>query len=221
MAGSGMCDAGRIRGHLKRLLWRSETTVLLAGYQAVGTLGRLLQDGATRVRIQGDEITVKARIRMLDVYSGHADAAALTGWAKARNPVAGAVFLTHGEPVALDALRARLAVVGFSQDAVVIPEIDASYTLRKSGIVATSSAAPRIAPAAAAKLDWHNDRARFLLQLDELLERASTEAERRTLLARLQQSLARDGTGSANGEAAMRDDKNDPGTDGQRRRNPG
>ncbi len=190
MAGSGMCDAGRIRGHLKRVLWRSETTVLLAGFQAVGTLGRLLQDGATRVRIQGEEIAVKARIRMLDVYSGHADANALVAWAAARRPVAGSLFLAHGEPDALAGLRSRLQAAGFALEAMVIPAIDASFDLGATGVTLEQRSTPRILPAATATLDWHNDRARFLCNLDAMLEKATTEAERRALLARLSQELA-------------------------------
>jgi metallo-beta-lactamase family protein len=77
-----MCDAGRVRHHLKRLFWRPKATVLLTGYQAAGMLGRLLQEGRRAVRIQGDDIKVGARIRMIDVYSGHADAAGLGKWAK-------------------------------------------------------------------------------------------------------------------------------------------
>ena len=80
IAASGMCEAGRIRHRLKNWIWRAEGTVLLVGYQAQGTLGRILKDGATDVRIQGDEFKVKARIRAIDLYSGHADGPELAAW---------------------------------------------------------------------------------------------------------------------------------------------
>ena len=92
LAGSGMCDAGRIQRHLKRLLWRRETTVLITGFQAAGTLGRVLLEGRRLVRIQGGGMRVNARIRQMDAYSAHADAVGLTAWLKAREPVAGKVF---------------------------------------------------------------------------------------------------------------------------------
>ena len=104
-----MCDAGRIRYRLKNWLWRDEATVLLVGYQAQGTLGRILQDGAAAVRIQGEDITVRARIRTIDLYSGHADGPELAAWLKERLPIRNQVFLVHGEAPAMDGLRARLA----------------------------------------------------------------------------------------------------------------
>lgn len=73
IAASGMCAAGRIRHRLKNWLWREEDTVLFTGFQAVGTLGRILQDGATSVRIQGEDFAVLARTRSLDLCFGHAD----------------------------------------------------------------------------------------------------------------------------------------------------
>ena len=97
IAASGMCDAGRIRHHLKRWLWNSGSTVLLVGFQAHGTLGRFLADGAKAVRIQGEVIKVAARIRRIDEYSGHADGPELARWIAARRPVRRGVFLVHGE----------------------------------------------------------------------------------------------------------------------------
>src|SRR6185369_8158835 len=112
---------------LKRLLWQRQATVLLSGYQAIGTLGRILQEGANRVSIQGEDIQVRARIRSLDVYSGHADAGGLVAWAKARGPVAAGVFLAHGEPNALEGLRGRLLPTGLAEERIRIPALDESY----------------------------------------------------------------------------------------------
>ncbi len=75
----------------------SKATVLLVGFQAQGTLGRFLDDGAKAVRIQGEEIKVAARIRRIDDYSGHADGPELARWIAARRPIQRGVFLVHGE----------------------------------------------------------------------------------------------------------------------------
>ncbi|GAB4196793.1 MAG: MBL fold metallo-hydrolase [Thalassobaculales bacterium] len=188
MAGSGMCDAGRIRHHLKRLLWRPEATVLLSGFQAIGTLGRLLQDGARQVKIQGEDVRVRARIRALDVYSGHADAAGLAAWVAARGRIAGNIFITHGEPDSARALAARLAQEGRDPARLRRPEIDDSYTL-DHGPARRRPAAARIQPGAAGALDWHNARAAFLLELDEALRAGGDDAARAALLSDLRGRL--------------------------------
>ncbi|WP_374470036.1 MBL fold metallo-hydrolase RNA specificity domain-containing protein [Phenylobacterium sp.] len=197
MAASGMCEAGRIRKHLKRHLWDRRATVLLPGYQASGTLGRLLVEGARRVKIQGEDIEVRARIRSMDVYSGHADAAGLAAWAKARRPVSGMVFLAHGEPEALAAMRERLVAEGFPPEQVTIPELDGRFRLGRRS-AAPAPQPQRLASAAAGGADWHNLRARLLLDLDERLDAAGSDAEREALLRRLAGEVAVDrGQGEA------------------------
>jgi metallo-beta-lactamase family protein len=189
MAGSGMCDAGRIRRHLKRLLWRKSTTVLLTGFQAVGTLGRLLAEGTSRVSIQGEEIQVRARIRHLDVYSAHADANALEAWAVARGPVRGSIFLDHGEPAAALALQQRL---GARQAAgqILIPDLDDHFVLEAAEAKLADASSRRLPAEAAASLDWHNARAQFLIALNEALQNGD-DAARAALIAKLQGTLER------------------------------
>jgi metallo-beta-lactamase family protein len=184
LAASGMCEAGRVRKHLKRLLWRKDATVLLPGFQAVGTLGRFLAEGAGSVRIQGEDVLVRARVRSLDIYSGHADQAGLVDWAKARQPVGGKVFLTHGEPDGLQGLREQLARSGFSDEALVIPRLDERFKLTRTAAAETAGSA-RIQPSAAARPDWHNTRARLLLDLNARLEALPSDAERDQMLARI------------------------------------
>ena len=190
LAGSGMCDAGRIRKHLKRWLWNRQATVLLAGYQATGTLGRLLADGADRVRIQGDDIRVAAHVRILDVYSGHADAKALADWAVARGPVSGTTFLAHGEPPALEALKERLTANAFVGAHIEIADLDSTYRLSRSSARLTKDRPPRIRAPAASSLDWHNSRARLLIELENRLDHATSDADREALIAQLGAALS-------------------------------
>ncbi|HIS42048.1 MAG TPA: MBL fold metallo-hydrolase [Candidatus Limiplasma pullicola] len=108
LSSSGMCDAGRVRHHLKHNLWRPECTVLFAGYQSVGTLGRSLVDGAKEVRLFGETVAVHARIETLPGISGHADDAGLMRWISAFEEKPRHVFVVHGEDEAAAAFASRL-----------------------------------------------------------------------------------------------------------------
>lgn len=96
ISAAGMCDAGRIRHHLKHNLWRPECSVVFAGYQAEGTLGRVLQDGAKTVKIFGEEIDVEAHIETMEGISGHADREGLLTWISAFEKKPDYVFVVHG-----------------------------------------------------------------------------------------------------------------------------
>lgn len=190
LAGSGMCDAGRIRHHLKRWLWQKRTTVLLTGYQAPGTLGRILQDGAQSVRIQGDEVTVRARIRWTDEYSGHADCGELAGWIAARQPIAGGLFLVHGEEPAIAGLAARVAGSVARPDSLVRPLLDDVYDLTPAGPHARVPQPPkRLAPEQVARMDWHNERSRLLLEISARLDAAADDPARAALIERLRRAM--------------------------------
>ena len=97
ISAAGMCDAGRIRHHLKHNLWRPECTILFAGDQAVGTLGRSLLEGAQVVKLFGETIDVEAHIEKLDGISGHADMNGLITWVSAFKEKPSQVFLVHGD----------------------------------------------------------------------------------------------------------------------------
>ena len=97
ISASGMCDAGRIRHHLKHNLWRPESTVLFVGFQSPGTLGRMLVDGVKEVKLFGESITVQAEIRRLNGVSGHADQNGLLKWIGSFEGDIRHVFVTHGE----------------------------------------------------------------------------------------------------------------------------
>ena len=97
ISASGMCDAGRIRHHLKHNLWRPECTILFVGYQSVGTLGRALVEGADEVKLFGETVSVRAEIRKMTGLSGHADKEGLIDWIQAFEEKPKKVFVVHGE----------------------------------------------------------------------------------------------------------------------------
>lgn len=108
ISASGMCDAGRIRHHLKHNLWRPECTILFVGYQSVGTLGRNIIEGATEVKLFGETIEVRAEIAALAGISGHADCDGLMTWIRAFEKKPERVFVVHGEDTVTDIFAKRI-----------------------------------------------------------------------------------------------------------------
>ena len=109
ISASGMCDAGRIKHHLKHNLWDERNTILFVGYQAVGTLGRALIEGATDVKLFGEPVHVAAHINRMPGISGHADVNGLLDWAKAFAEVRPKkVFVTHGDDAVTEIFAKRL-----------------------------------------------------------------------------------------------------------------
>jgi len=114
LSAAGMCDAGRIRHHLKHNLWRPECTILFVGYQAVGTLGRIIVDGAEEVKLFGDMISVRATICKLAGMSGHADQDGLLEWIDGFVKKPKRVFVVHGESSICESFRDCLEERGYS-----------------------------------------------------------------------------------------------------------
>ena len=191
IAASGMCEAGRIRHHLKAWLWRDEATVLFVGFQAQGTLGRILQDGASKVRIHGEEVKVRAHMRTLDLYSGHADGPELKAWLADRLPVRRGVFLVHGEDAPLKALQSSLADLEHVPGAI-IPEIDDVYDLAGDRAVRIERHEERLPAASAGHRDWHNDYAELLLEINDAMEAAAGRNAKGVIIRRIRDAL-RDG----------------------------
>lgn len=114
LSASGMCEAGRIRHHLKHNLWRPECTILFVGYQAVGTLGRTLLEGATTVKLFGEPIEVQAELCQLTGMSGHADREGLLRWVSSFEQKPKRVFVMHGEDETEDRFVQTLTEQGFT-----------------------------------------------------------------------------------------------------------
>jgi len=127
ISASGMCEAGRIKHHLKHNLWRDDSTILFVGYQAPGTLGRRILYGAKKVKILGEEISINARIENIEGYSGHADQEGLLNWLKKFTKLPKKVFIVHGEPEAQETL-AKLLKKQLNLD-TAIPERGDNYEL--------------------------------------------------------------------------------------------
>ena len=108
ISASGMCEAGRIKHHLKHNLWKPENTILFVGYQAMNTLGRSLVEGAKTAKLFGEEIVVRAEILVLPGVSGHADVDGLDRWIKSYEKPPKKVFVNHGEDSVAEAYKEHL-----------------------------------------------------------------------------------------------------------------
>jgi metallo-beta-lactamase family protein len=183
LAASGMCEGGRIRHHLKHNLPRRESTLLFVGFQARGTLGRTILEGAKRVRISGRDVSVRAQVRHLDSYSAHADREELTAWVRARTPVKGSLFLVHGEPEGLTGLGE--ATQPFIAN-ILTPEIGEAYELG-TGAAAQRLSTGRTGLRDVLGKDWQNDYADLAANLKRELERV--EVSRRAEVIRRMRSV--------------------------------
>ncbi len=132
ISASGMCEVGRIKHHLKHNIWNANSTILFVGYQAPGTLGRKIVDGAKEVTIFGEELAVNARIEYIEGYSGHADQEWLLNFVYSFREKPKHIFLIHGEPEGQEVLKEKIEET--TNIPVSIPEFGESYELREDEI---------------------------------------------------------------------------------------
>ncbi len=187
ISASGMCEGGRIRHHLVHNLHRRESTVLFVGYQAMGTLGRVILDGAKNVRISGRDVHIRSQIRRIENYSAHADQTGLLEWIDDRCPINGSLFLSHGEPDSLEALRRKLQA---EQPAlsVKVPEIGETYALAP-GETARRIATGRTDLSQLSGHDWQNNYADFASSLKSKLNKIRDERRRQKALEEMRRVL--------------------------------
>ncbi len=130
ISASGMCTAGRIRHHLKYNLWKKSNSIVFVGYQAEGTLGRIIRDGAKKVKLLGDEIAVEAEIYSIEGFSGHTDKNGLLNWIKGFKKAPPNIFIVHGEKES--ALGLAQAIEDNFSVKPIIPTMNSVYELDTS-----------------------------------------------------------------------------------------
>lgn len=198
ISASGMCDAGRIKHHLKHNLWRKDSAVIFVGYQAIGTLGRRLVEGADKVRIFDEEIAVKARIETIEGFSGHADRDGLLEWIGAMKKKPARIMLVHGEPEVI--VRFSRAIAEKFGIETHIPKLDETVVLggqvSREKTMTARRELPVEAPLSAVISPSLDDLERVLLILTEQckkeLKSAETPEERSKILERYKLLLQRE-----------------------------
>ena len=197
ISASGMCEAGRIRHHLKHNLWNPKNSIVFVGYQAEGTLGRMLVDGVKDVTLFGEQIHVNAEIHFLEGFSGHADRDGLFEWlAGFRDKQPSQVFLVHGEPAAKEAF-ADYVEEHLGYRPVVVPGVS-EFELETANVLSRTDAPRDIIDIEAVEnirkriADVHTELESVLYQSNQLLDgdKASPEriAELNNLLLELEKS---------------------------------
>ncbi len=139
ISASGMCEAGRIRHHLKHNLWRKNNIILFVGYQSEGSLGRKLLDGEKRVTLFGEEISVKAEIASLQGASGHADRNGLLSWLQGFNQKPSLVFVNHGDDQSCEDFKNLLCSMDYN---AVAPYSGTEYDLEKGALTVYTDGKP-------------------------------------------------------------------------------
>ncbi len=140
IASSGMCEAGRIRHHLKHNLWRPECSVVFVGYQSEGTMGRQLLEGLPSIKLFGEKIAVRAEICSFKFMSSHADRDGLLAWLKMQGEKPRKVFIVHGEETAALNFAETLQTLDYTAE---IPLFESEYNLMDGECLAKGRDFPR------------------------------------------------------------------------------
>ncbi|MCK9443868.1 MAG: MBL fold metallo-hydrolase [Tissierellaceae bacterium] len=177
ISSSGMATAGRIRHHLKHNLWDEKNSLVFVGYQAQGTLGRILLDGKKKVKILGEEINVKAEIYDIEGFSGHADRDMLLNWVGKFRKKPKKIFIVHGEEKPAAALGEQIE--NYYNIKTIIPELGDSFTIGKNEVELTKS--QRILPDKL-KADIENELKTAYNQFEALIDKSDTFIDDKVLV---------------------------------------
>ncbi len=188
IAGSGMCEGGRIRHHLVRNLPKRQSRVLFTGFQVAGTLGAVLTGGTKMARISGNDVIVNADIALLEGYSNHADRKGLAQWIKEHGPVSGSVFLVHGEDKALHRLADDLRETKRYTDPV-IPALGEIWALQPDAPAELQAPGREDAEQLVAPQDWTSRLAALRSSMQQKVRALPSDHDREKMLKALEQAL--------------------------------